>query len=182
MDAVALDLDVLIDTSGWEERIPGIDVICRRAASAAFIEALRVRRAPSATAGAGVTDRPGACLLLADDGQVQALNRQFLGRDEPTNVLAFPSAAADVLVVTGADGPPLSLGDIIIALETTADEAMRAGKPLDCHLSHLVVHGVLHLLGFDHQVEDQAIEMEALERRALSSLGIDDPYADDGEN
>jgi probable rRNA maturation factor len=103
-------------------------------------------------------------LLLASDKRVQALNRDFRGVDKPTNVLSFPAAI---------DG---YLGDIAIAYGVTTKEAKAAGKTPSDHLTHLAVHGVLHLLGYDHIRPRQAKVMEALERRVLASLNIADPY------
>lgn len=109
-------------------------------------------------------------VVLADDAMVRDLNRRFRGKDAPTNVLSFP--AADPAI---ADGP---LGDVILARETCRREAAEQGKPLDHHLAHLVVHGVLHLVGYDHEADDEAERMEAAERAILRGLGVPDPYAD----
>jgi probable rRNA maturation factor len=113
-------------------------------------------------------------LVLADDALVRTLNRQYRGQDRPTNVLSF--AAQD----EGPDRPPggpLLLGDVVLAFETTAAEARRDGKPFADHLAHLVVHGVLHLLRYDHRNDHEADEMENLERCILQGLGVADPYA-----
>jgi probable rRNA maturation factor len=111
-------------------------------------------------------------LLLADDARVRVLNRDFRGKDKPTNVLSFPAP----------DGPappgPQPLGDIVLAYETVVREANDEGKTLADHATHLVVHGTLHLLGHDHEEERAAERMEALERQALAHLGIADPYRD----
>ena len=111
-------------------------------------------------------------LLLTDDAGIRALNRDFRGRDKPTNVLSFPSPAQP-----GAPGPR-HLGDIALACETLALEANEEGKSLQDHATHLIVHGTLHLLGYDHELEAQAEIMEALEVKALAALGIADPYRD----
>lgn len=102
-------------------------------------------------------------VVLSDDAQVQVLNRDYRGKDRPTNVLSFPQ--------TG----PL-LGDIVLAHETVAREAAEKGASFDAHLTHLVMHGWLHLQGFDHQTDATAAEMEAIEIAALATLGIDNPY------
>jgi probable rRNA maturation factor len=104
-------------------------------------------------------------VLFTDDAPVQRLNAQFRGKDRPTNVLSFPQA----------NGP--LLGDIVLAWETVRDEAALAEKPLEAHMAHLIVHGFLHLLGYDHETDGEAEEMEALERAALRRMGIADPYA-----
>ncbi len=114
--------------------------------------------------------RPGAelSLLFCDDATIQDLNRRWRGQDKPTNVLSFPSGAAI--------GEALSLGDIAIAYETMAHEATQEGKSLAAHFLHLTVHGLLHLLGYDHETDDEAERMEEIERRILADLGVDDPY------
>ena len=106
-------------------------------------------------------------LLLGDDAAVAALNKQFRGKDGPTNVLSFPPA----------NGPEGFLGDIALAAETIVEEAQFQGKRFENHAAHLVVHGFLHLLGYDHMNPADAEKMEARERAILVSLGIEDPYA-----
>jgi probable rRNA maturation factor len=116
-------------------------------------------------------------LALADDETLHRLNREHRGEDRATNVLAFPDGGR----VGPAPGAALLLGDVVVALETATAEAARDGRTVADHLSHLVVHGVLHLLGYDHDDDRLAEEMEALERRALDALGVDDPYAPGAE-
>ena len=111
-------------------------------------------------------------LVFSDDATVKALNAKWRGKDKPTNVLSFPAFP----LKPGGKLPPL-LGDVILAFETVAREALEEAKPLDWHISHLVLHGLLHLLGYDHETDAGAEEMEALERRVLASLAIQDPYA-----
>jgi probable rRNA maturation factor len=152
-----LDLDVLIEAEAWQT-VPQVAELCRRAALAALAVA---------------TDPPpyaAACLLLGDDEAIRALNRRFRRRDGATNVLSFPAAAA-------ATETPRPLGDIIIAHGVTASEAAAEGKTIAQHLCHLVVHGMLHLMGYDHQTDGDAEIMETLERDALHSLGVADPYS-----
>ena len=111
-------------------------------------------------------------LLFTDDAAIRDLNAAWRGKNKPTNVLSFPSG------MMRDDGRwPLLLGDIVLAWETVAREAADEGKPLDHHISHLIVHGLAHLVGHDHEDEGEAEEMEALERRVLQSLAIPDPYA-----
>jgi probable rRNA maturation factor len=110
-------------------------------------------------------------IVLTDDAQMRDLNRTWRNKDQPTNVLSFPAG--------NASGETGMLGDVVIAYETTQREAEEAGIALPNHVSHLVVHGVLHLLGFDHRNDAEAEQMEDLENLALASLGIADPYADD---
>lgn len=111
---------------------------------------------------------PGSeiAVLLSDDARIQALNRNFRGKDAVTNVLSFPARPGAA-----------HLGDIIVARETVEREAAAEGKTRDRHLTHLLVHGVLHLFGYDHDSDDDAAEMEALEIEILASLGVPDPYA-----
>ena len=109
-------------------------------------------------------------LLLGDDAAIAELNRQWRGRNGPTNVLSFPAAAPQ-----GA--APTFLGDIALAAETIAAEAEFQGKRFEAHAAHLVVHGFLHLLGYDHENPSEAEAMEARERAILISIGIEDPYA-----
>lgn len=123
---------------------------------------------------APVTPLPGAelSLLLTDDKRMRAVNRDWRGLDKATNVLSFPAAPPERI----ASSPVL--GDIALAFETVAAEAMAEDKTMADHLSHLVIHGLLHLLGEDHETQDQAERMEALEVAALARLDIADPYAD----
>jgi len=129
-----------------------------------------VRRALAGAIQAATQDFAGRTLavLLTDDAAVRRLNATWRGLDKPTNVLSFPAPAND---------PSGALGDIAIAFETTAREAEAENKPFANHLSHLAVHGFLHLIGYDHGDERQAQEMETLECRILESLGMPDPYA-----
>jgi probable rRNA maturation factor len=108
-------------------------------------------------------------VVLTDDAEMRELNREWRGKDAATNVLSFPTGE----VV----GEPVLLGDVVIAYETAQRGTNESGISLSDHVSHLVVHGVLHLLGLDHTEDETAERMEDLERRALASLGIADPYA-----
>jgi len=152
----ALELDVVVESDRWP----------------AEAEAT-VRRAIASAAQVAKQDTRAATLavLLTDDAAVRRLNATWRGLDKPTNVLSFPAPAND---------PSGSLGDIAIAFETTAREAEAENKPFADHLSHLAVHGFLHLIGYDHDEDAEAQEMEALERRILEGLGVPDPYALDG--
>ncbi|SKB50897.1 rRNA maturation RNase YbeY [Sphingopyxis flava] len=114
---------------------------------------------------------------LTDDAEVQALNRDFRGKDKPTNVLSFPQVQADLLPsLSNSDDGEILLGDIVLARETCAREAEEKGIPLADHATHLIVHGTLHLIGYDHMDDVSATAMEALEVKALASLGIGNPY------
>jgi probable rRNA maturation factor len=154
--AVTLVAEVVRHGGAWDETAIS-DATVALAAQAAFTEAL-----PTGPASYEAT------IVLTDDTEMRALNRTWRSKDEPTNVLSFP--AGDVPGETGA------LGDVVIAFETAKAEADQTGIPLSDHVSHLVVHGVLHLLGFDHVEDAEAEQMEDLERKVLASLGIADPY------
>lgn len=136
-----------------------------------------VLRAIEAAAEAVDADTGGAelAVMLTDDEGIRALNASYRGFDKPTNVLSFPAPEADY---QDGDGAPRLLGDIAIAYQTVRREADDEGKPFDHHLSHLAVHGFLHLVGFDHETDAEAETMESAERRILARLGIPDPYAD----
>ncbi len=129
----------------------------------------------SGTSGTGTLT--SATVLLADDAHVASLNMNFRGKSEPTNVLSFP--AGPVPAVAGATAPGATgyAGDVIIARETVEREAGTLGVPVLHHLQHLAVHGLLHLIGYDHITDADATVMETLETRILATLGIADPYA-----
>ena len=118
-------------------------------------------------------------LVMADDEEVHALNKQWRAKDKPTNVLSFPMLSRTEVLHAGADeGAPGMLGDLILANGVCAREAAEKGVSVEVHASHLIVHGLLHLAGYDHETGDaDAEEMENLERKALALMGIADPYA-----
>ncbi len=123
--------------------------------------------------------RLSASLLFTGDAEVHALNREWRGRDRPTNVLSFPMLGRDELLALPAEGPPEMVGDIALALGTCKRESAERSVELSTHVAHLLLHGLLHLAGYDHEPSDEAAEeMEALEIKALAALGIPDPYAD----
>jgi probable rRNA maturation factor len=174
------EIAVVAQDPAWREILNEPEEVARRAARAAF-------RHPGAT-GLGLTarkslqsdDRHGPAelaVVLADDRLVRRLNREYRGQDAATNVLSF--AGLDGPDEPGA-GAPYLLGDVVLARETVVREAREQGKTPADHLAHLVVHGVLHLLGYDHQTAAQAETMENLERAALAELGVADPYLDPG--
>lgn len=118
-------------------------------------------------------------MIFTSDEEVQVLNAEWRGKDKPTNVLSFPMLAREDLLELPDDGPPELLGDIALAFETCAREAMDKGISLADHTSHLIIHGLLHLAGLDHEIsEDDARAMEILEIKALALIGIADPYGD----
>jgi probable rRNA maturation factor len=123
--------------------------------------------------------RLSADLLFTSDAEIHALNREWRQRDRPTNVLSFPMLVRAELLQLEPEGPPVLLGDIALAYETCAREAAERGLPLDHHAAHLIVHGLMHLVGHDHEISvGEAEAMEALETMALAICGIADPYGD----
>jgi probable rRNA maturation factor len=151
-------IDVEIEVADWTAALPDAEALALTAAQAAL-----------AQEGA---DGEGVVLLLTDDATVRDLNARFRGKDAATNVLSFPA-------------PPnleRHLGDVALAYGTCAREAVEQDKPLAHHLQHLVAHGVLHLLGYDHISDDEAEAMEGLERVVLSGIGVPDPYQAGGRD
>ena len=138
-----------------------------------------IKRAVRAAAKAVSTSRAELAIVLGDDSTIRALNRDWRGKDAPTNVLSFPAPAPIGGRQTAGKGKTSSpyLGDIVIAYQTVAREAAAEGKPFGHHLAHLAVHGFLHLQGYDHENDRDAQTMERLERRILARLAIPDPYA-----
>ncbi len=121
--------------------------------------------------------RLSGSVLFTSDKDVHALNAEWRGKDKPTNVLSFPMLERDELLDLAPEGPPEMLGDIALAHETCAREAQEKGIPVADHAVHLIVHGLLHLAGYDHEISDEdADAMEALETKALAVLGLADPY------
>ncbi len=154
------EIEIEVEDPAWNA-VPDVEAVVRRAALAALQCLLR----GEATGEEDLT----VTVLLTDDDSVAELNQSFRHKAGPTNVLSFPAPK----------NPENLLGDIALAYGVCAREAAEQGKTLSDHLSHLTVHGVLHLAGYDHQTDDEAETMEDLERRILAALGIPDPYAAD---
>lgn len=152
--------DVRIEAGAWGEQ-PIVEGLIQRALTAA-----------AGMADAEIAPGSEVSVLLTDDAHIRLLNRDHRGFDKPTNVLSFPQDDPDA----DAYGP--LLGDIVVAHETVVREAIDGGLPFSHHLTHMVVHGFLHLIGYDHLHDDEAEEMERLETDILSALGIPDPYAE----
>ena len=159
-ESAPVTFDITVEAGDWPDE-PALMALVERAVSAAFAEL-----------GATRTGASELGVVFTDDARIRQLNAGWRGKDKATNVLSFPAFPE---TRTGPL-PPL-LGDIVLAAETVASEAALEGKPLENHISHLVVHGLLHLLGHDHETDAEAEEMEALERRILARLAIPDPYA-----
>ena len=164
---IAPDLAVAVRIASrrWRVRLPEAPALLERAARAALAD----------PEGSGPVGALEISFLLADDARVRRLNCDYRGRDTATNVLSFP--AEDTLAPGAGDAGPRLLGDVVLALETLEREAEAQSKSLPDHVSHLAVHGTLHLLGFDHEDAADAERMERLEARILAGLGIADPYA-----
>jgi probable rRNA maturation factor len=141
-------------------------------------QVLAGRAVAAAMAEAGVAlSEAEISIRLTDDAEMQALNRDYRGKDKPTNVLSFPQYAPEEIAELASQGDPeILLGDIVLAQETCVREAAEKDLSLSDHVTHLIVHGTLHLLGHDHVEEVAAEAMEALEVKALASLGIGNPY------
>lgn len=148
------EFDLIVEDDSWSA-LGDLGALCRKAFDAAH------EVAP--------VDAGNLALLLADDDALHQLNREFRDKDKPTDVLSFPSLPMD---------RPF-LGDIAVAFGISAKDAEIQGKKLADHLVHLLIHGYLHLLGFDHETDEEASEMEALEIKALATLGIANPYHTD---
>jgi probable rRNA maturation factor len=160
---IALEADEEWDSSrSW-------DLLVRRAAEAAIAESAFPQLA---TSGRLVE----VSVLLTGDEKVRELNAEYRGKDKPTNVLSFPMASADDLRQATVAGPELLLGDIILAHGVCVAEAADKGVSVEQHATHLIVHGTLHLLGYDHHDDAEAADMEDREVRALGRLGIANPY------
>ena len=175
--AERLDISFSLESGDWETAAADVERLTDAAARAAFEAAEK----PEILGG----DTPvEMSLVLADDALVQTLNRDYRDKDKPTNVLSF--ALLDDLddtdedaddVLAREEGMPILIGDVILAFETVQREASEQGKSVGDHLTHLVIHGVLHLLGYDHQSDPDADRMERLETSILARMGIADPYS-----
>lgn len=154
-----MTVSVDVEDEAWSVE-PGLEILAHAAVAAAL---------------EGAAWEEGDCdvaVLFTDDASIAEINAEWRGKDKPTNVLSFPTP--DDMPVPEGEARPL--GDIVLAYGVIAREAAEQGKTLRDHATHLIVHGMLHLLGYDHESDDEAEEMEALETRILKGLGISDPY------
>ena len=165
-------VELVIEEPAWSEAVPELEVLAGTAARLA-LEA------------AGLDpERWSICVLACDDTRIAALNRDFRARSAPTNVLSWPAfelapalpGERPAAPPQPATGPRQPLGDVAIALQTTCREAGASATPLKDHVIHLILHGCLHLLGFDHEAKADAETMEGIETRALARIGVADPY------
>jgi probable rRNA maturation factor len=165
-----MEIDILIEDNGWDE---------------AALEALAAQASEATLEELGLEPQQFTVSILAcGDDRIATLNAEFRGKPAPTNVLSWPSAERAAaapgemppLPRPKPVGPPEELGDIALALGVLTREAREGGKPFEHHLAHLLVHGLLHLLGFDHITDPDAALMEGIETRVLARLGVPDPY------
>lgn len=175
LETAVITLDLMVEDPAWREAWPDAAMIAEQTLRAAADRVL--------TPDLSVE----LALVLMNDAGVRALNRDYRRQDKPTNVLSFPAldAAAAVAARSGVlpagwpQAAPLALGDIVLAYETVAGEAAAQGKSFSDHTRHLLVHGFLHLLGYDHEGDAAAMEMEGLEIAILGALNVANPYAAD---
>lgn len=158
-DGSSIEIDIRIASSAWRAALPNPAAAVRRAAVAALKAELPAKA------------RTGLSILLTDDDEMRKLNAGWRAKDRPTNVLSFPAENA-----VDPAKPPAYLGDVALGLATCQREAREQKKTLADHVAHLTVHGVLHLIGYDHMDDEQAEAMEPLETEILAGLGIADPY------
>jgi len=156
-------IQVTVEAGAWTSRLSGLDELCEATVAAALAAEEPPQRRPAEVS-----------VLLTDDGHIRELNRIWRGQDKATNVLSFPAQDDDLPPPPA--GEPVLLGDVALAFETVEREALQEGKPLPDHVAHLLVHGVLHLLGYDHEDPAEAVAMERREALILAGLGVPDPY------
>jgi probable rRNA maturation factor len=163
-DGSSIEIDIRIASSAWRAALPNPGAAIRRAVLAAL-------KAELPAPAKGKPAKTGLSILLTDDVEMRKLNAGWRAKDKPTNVLSFPAESA-----VDPAKPPAYLGDIALGLATCKREARAQKKTFADHVTHLTVHGVLHLLGYDHMDDDQAEAMEPLETAILAKMGIKDPY------
>lgn len=159
---MTIEIDIIVTSDDWD-RLDDLDPLTRRCIAASVVES-----------GVRLIDGCELSVTFCADADICGLNAQWRGKNSATNVLSFPTPGA-------VENKPL-LGDIVVAYETVAREAREQNKTLHAHIAHMIMHGFLHLIGYDHESADEAEEMESLERRIASSLGLRDPYAQTGDD
>lgn len=160
-------IDIILESNSWKDAAPEIESVILSAALTAFAAGREALPVLEKAADISVT------VICTDDAAIHELNRIHRGKDNPTNVLSFPMVTADDDIPAGV---PLLLGDVVLGFETMCREAGAQKKTLDAHVAHLVIHGVLHLLGYDHMEDKEAEKMEHLESDILIKLGYANPY------
>jgi probable rRNA maturation factor len=160
------DLDISMEDQSWEETLPNIELVIRKSVLASL------KKSETDTNGRPVE----LSIVLTDNEQVQELNRDYRDQDKPTNVLSFPAMECEFPGKLLIEPGPLHLGDIVLAFGVVFEEAKDQDIAFEDHLTHLIVHGVLHLIGFDHMEDDMAEDMESLEIAILNDFGIANPY------
>jgi probable rRNA maturation factor len=156
-------IDIEIEDDGWLDVLPDVQNVVESGVAAAL-------------AAVEIEGQADVVVLLCNDAEMRELNREYRKKDKATNVLSFPAPKA-----MRVKGVLEHLGDVALGLETCVREAKEQGKTLKNHVMHLSVHGTLHLLGYDHMTDEEAEEMESLERDILEGLGVPDPYAQDDD-
>lgn len=156
---MSVEIDIVVEAPAWES-VNALEMLARDCVSASV-----------GASGVKLSQNCELSVTFCDDAAMRALNAQWRGKDAPTNVLSFPTPGA-------LAAKPL-IGDIIVAYETVMREASEQEKPIREYVAHMLVHGFLHLIGYDHETDAEAEAMEALERRIAMALGLSDPYADE---
>jgi probable rRNA maturation factor len=159
---MTVDIDIILSSNDWDG-VDDLDPLTRRCIAASVAES-----------GVRLASGCEMSVTFCADADIRKLNAQWRGKDAATNVLSFPTPGS-------VEAKPL-LGDIVVAYETVAREALEQNKTLNAHIAHMIMHGFLHLIGYDHESAAEAEEMESLERRIASSLGLRDPYAQAGDD
>jgi len=177
----ALGLEIAVETRDvlWGENLPHFRALIHRSVISAYVFGGLSSEASSVKST--LISETELSIVLSNDQDVQALNSEYRGKDKPTNVLSFSTLDDPAEEKLALQRGVLSLGDIVLSRETLIREAKEQSKRLEDHFTHLLVHGVLHLLGYDHLSEDEALEMEGLEVEILNRLGVKNPYELEGD-
>lgn len=164
---MAVSPDILVQSERWRTHLEDPEQFVKRICTQVFL---------LLDVGQNRSGHIDISIVLADDAFITTLNASYRGKNMPTNVLSFPACDIKPGQAIPTSEMEVTLGDVIIALETVEREATEQGKSFDAHVTHMLVHGILHLLGYDHMTESEAKEMETLEITILRDLGINNPY------